>query len=117
MNHAFPAGWFRSVFAGKLTLPTNGKLAASVFSVGAADSAALTSVGGVYESGWRIVPLSDQSAEITKAGDPVGELRSMQDGYIAVFDDDADTISTAIRADDGELYWSDKTRWRRSNLS
>ncbi len=117
LNHAFPGGWFRSVFAGKLTLPTNGKLAGSVFSVGAADRAALTSVDGVYEGGWRIVPLSDHNAAITKAGEPVGELRSMQDGYIAVFDDDAESIRTAIRADDGELYWSDKTRWRRSNLS
>ena len=90
LNHAFLASWFRSVFAGKLTLPTNGKLAASVFSVGAADSTALTSVAGVYESGWRIVPLSDHGAAITKAGESVGELRSMQGGYIAVFDDDAE---------------------------
>ncbi len=114
LNHAIQDPWFRSVFAGRLTLPTNARLAASILSDIASDggqSASLSFVGGVYEGGWRIVPLTDQSAAITKDGEPVGELRPMRDGYIATFDGDADDSRTVMRLDEGALYWSDKARW------
>lgn len=111
VNNAIAAPWLRSVFCGPLTLPTDARLAVSILGEATPASGQLASACRRYGDGWRVVQLDDASAAITKDGRPAGELRPMRGGYIGVFEDGADAIRTAVKTDDGGLYWSDKSRW------
>ena len=111
LNHNIAAPWFRSVFCGPLTLPTDARLAVSILDEAVTAPGQLQAVCRRYGDGWRVVQLSEQSAAITKDGQPAGELRPMRGGYIGAFEGGADAIRTAVIADDGGLYWSDKSRW------
>ncbi len=111
LNHAIAVPWFRSVFCGPLTLPTNARLAVSILGEAAQTADKLPAACRRYSDGWRIVQLGEQSAAITKDGELVGELRLMHGGYIGAFEGGADAFRTAVIADDGGLYWSDKSRW------
>lgn len=111
LNHAVDAPWCRSIFCGPLTFSSDALIAASAFTdQPPADQ--LKAACQRYEDGWRVVEVGEGSAAITRNGELAGELRPMRGGYIAAFDDGHDAIRTAV-LDEGALYWSDKTRWRR----
>ena len=114
INEAIKADWFRSVFVGKLNLPTHQRLAVNVLARDKAGEPPLAAIEAQYQDGLRVVRLNDDSAAILKGKAPIGEIRPATGGYIAVFEDGFDAVKTAIRTDDGALYWSDKLRWARA---
>ena len=115
LNHAFDTSQVRSVFCGPLTLPTEPLVVFSTLLPTPPPRADLAAACKRYADGRRIVQLTEDSAAITRDGDPVGELRTMRDGYIAAFEGVPDAIRTAILAQDGALYWSDKSRWKAAS--